>query len=41
MVNDDRTKPTPMDKVKQINSEKRKITERDREFIRELQKTWQ
>jgi DNA-binding Lrp family transcriptional regulator len=38
MVNKDQDKPTPMDKVKQINSEKGKITERDREFIRELQK---
>lgn len=38
MVNKDQDKPTPMDKVKQINSERGKITERDREFIRELQK---
>jgi len=38
MVNKDQDKPRPMDKVKQINSEKGKITERDREFIRELQK---
>ncbi len=38
MVNKDQDKPTPMDKVKQINSEKGKITDRDREFIRELQK---
>jgi siroheme decarboxylase len=38
MVNKDQDKPRPMDKVKKINSEKGKITERDREFIRELQK---
>lgn len=38
MVNKDQDNPRPMDKVKQINSEKGKITERDREFIRELQK---
>jgi DNA-binding Lrp family transcriptional regulator len=38
MVNKDQDKPRPIDKVKQINSEKGKITERDRQFIRELQK---
>ena len=38
MVNKDQDKPRPIDKVKEINSEKGKITERDRKFIRELQK---
>jgi DNA-binding Lrp family transcriptional regulator len=38
MVNKDQDRPRPIDKVKEINSEKGKITERDRKFIRELQK---
>jgi DNA-binding Lrp family transcriptional regulator len=38
MVNKDPDKPKPMDKVKQLNPEKVQITERDRKFIRELQK---
>jgi len=38
MVNEDQDRPRPIDKVKEINSEKGKITERDRRFIRELQK---
>ena len=38
MVNKDPDKPKPMDKVKQLNPEKVQLTERDRKFIRELQK---
>ncbi|HEY1211854.1 MAG TPA: Lrp/AsnC family transcriptional regulator [Nitrososphaera sp.] len=38
MVNKDQDRPRPIDIVKEINSEKGKITERDRKFIRELQK---
>lgn len=38
MVNKDQDRPRPIDKVKEINSEKGRITERDRKFIRELQK---
>ncbi len=38
MVNDDAEKPKPTDKVKELNPERLKITERDKEFVRELQK---
>ncbi len=38
MVNEDAEKPKPTDEVKELNSEKVQLTERDKEFIRELQK---
>lgn len=38
MVNEDAKKPEPTDKVKELNPEKVQLTERDKEFIRELQK---
>jgi DNA-binding Lrp family transcriptional regulator len=38
MVNGDTDKPKPMEMVKHLNPEKVEITERDRKFIRELQK---
>jgi DNA-binding Lrp family transcriptional regulator len=38
MVNEDADKPEPIDEVKELNSEKVQLTERDKEFIRELQK---
>jgi DNA-binding Lrp family transcriptional regulator len=41
MVNDDADKPMPTDEVRRLNPEKMQITERDKEFIRELQKDLQ
>ncbi len=38
MVNNDAEKPRPTDQVKELSPEKVQITERDKEFIRELQK---
>ncbi|HEX7033921.1 MAG TPA: AsnC family transcriptional regulator [Nitrososphaera sp.] len=38
MVNNDEEKPKPTDSVKELNPEKVQLTERDKEFIRELQK---
>lgn len=38
MVNEDEEKPKPTDEVKELNPEKVQLTERDKEFIRELQK---
>jgi len=38
MVNEDPGKPKPTDEVKQMNSDKVELTERDKGFIRELQK---
>jgi DNA-binding Lrp family transcriptional regulator len=38
MVNDDAENPKPTDDVKQLNPEKVELSERDKEFIRELQK---
>jgi DNA-binding Lrp family transcriptional regulator len=38
MVNDDAEKPKPTDEIKEMNPEKVQLTERDKEFIRELQK---
>jgi siroheme decarboxylase len=38
MVNDDAEKPRPTDEVKEMNPEKVQLSERDKEFIRELQK---
>jgi DNA-binding Lrp family transcriptional regulator len=38
MVNEDPEKPKPTDEVKNLNPDKVEITERDKEFIRELQK---
>jgi DNA-binding Lrp family transcriptional regulator len=38
MVNEDPEKPRPTDEVKELNSEKVRLTHRDKEFIRELQK---
>lgn len=38
MVNEDAEKPKPTDEVKELNPEKVELTERDKEFIRELQK---
>ncbi len=38
MVNDDQQKLKPTDEVKEMNPEKLDITERDKEFVRELQK---
>ena len=38
MVNDDPEKPKPTDEVIEMNPEKVQLTERDKEFIRELQK---
>ncbi len=38
MVNEDQDKPKPTDEVKHMNPEKFEVTERDKEFIRELQK---
>ncbi|MEP0824204.1 MAG: Lrp/AsnC family transcriptional regulator [Nitrososphaera sp.] len=38
MVNSDPEKPKPTEEVKELNPEKVQITERDKEFIRELQK---
>lgn len=38
MVNEDAEKPKPTDEVKELNPEKVVLTERDKEFIRELQK---
>jgi DNA-binding Lrp family transcriptional regulator len=41
MVNDDAQKPKPTDEVKELNSERLEITDRDKDFIRELQKDLQ
>jgi DNA-binding Lrp family transcriptional regulator len=38
MVNDDPDKPTPTDEVKKLASEKIQLSNRDKDFIRELQK---
>jgi len=38
MVNEDADKPKPTDEVKELNPEKVQLSERDKEFIRELQK---
>jgi DNA-binding Lrp family transcriptional regulator len=38
MVNEDADKPKPTDEVKNLNPEKVQLSERDKEFIRELQK---
>ncbi|HEX2014455.1 MAG TPA: Lrp/AsnC family transcriptional regulator [Nitrososphaera sp.] len=38
MVNEDAEQPKPTDEVKEMNPEKVQLTERDKEFIRELQK---
>ncbi len=38
MVNDDPEKPTPNDKVKNLETKAEKISEADREYIRQLQK---
>jgi DNA-binding Lrp family transcriptional regulator len=38
MVNDDAESPKPTDDVKQLNPEKVELSDRDKEFIRELQK---
>ncbi|HEU4605874.1 MAG TPA: Lrp/AsnC family transcriptional regulator [Nitrososphaera sp.] len=38
MVNEDAEKPRPTDEVKELNPEKVQLSERDKEFIRELQK---
>ncbi len=38
MVNEDAEKPKPVDEVKELNPEKVQLTERDKEFVRELQK---
>jgi siroheme decarboxylase len=38
MVNEDPDKPKPTDKVKDLNPEKVRLSERDKNFIRELQK---
>lgn len=41
MVNDDAQKPKPTDEVKELNSDRLEITDRDKDFIRELQKDLQ
>ena len=38
MVNEDAAKPTPTDEVKPLDPERINLTDRDKEFIRELQK---
>ena len=38
MVNEDAGKPQPTDEVKELNPERLHLTERDKEFIRQLQK---
>lgn len=38
MVNGDAEKPKPTDEVKELNPDRLEITERDKEFVRELQK---
>jgi siroheme decarboxylase len=38
MVNSDTEKPQPTEEVKELNSERLDISERDKEFVRELQK---
>lgn len=38
MVNEDAEKPKPTDDVKELNPDRLEITERDKEFVRELQK---
>lgn len=38
MVNNDPEKPTPNDEVKKLETKSEKLTERDREYIRQLQK---
>jgi len=38
MVNEDAEKPKPTDEVKELNPEKVQLSDRDKEFIRELQK---
>lgn len=38
MVNEDAEKPKPTDEVKELNPDRLEITERDKEFVRELQK---
>jgi DNA-binding Lrp family transcriptional regulator len=38
MVNEDSDKPAPTDKVKALDPERAELTERDKDFIRELQK---
>jgi DNA-binding Lrp family transcriptional regulator len=38
MVNDDAEKPKPTEEVKEMNPDRLEITERDKEFVRELQK---
>ncbi len=41
MVNDDAGEPKPTEEVKELNPERLEITERDKEFVRELQKDLQ
>jgi DNA-binding Lrp family transcriptional regulator len=41
MVNDDPEKPDPSEEVKQLNPDKFELTERDKDFVRELQKDLQ
>jgi DNA-binding Lrp family transcriptional regulator len=38
MLNEDSEKPMPTDEVKELNPEKVQLTDRDKEFVRELQK---
>jgi DNA-binding Lrp family transcriptional regulator len=38
MVNEDAEKPKPTDEVKELNPDRLEITERDKQFVRELQK---
>ncbi|HEX6561083.1 MAG TPA: Lrp/AsnC family transcriptional regulator [Nitrososphaera sp.] len=38
MVNEDAEKPKPTEEVKELNPDRLEITERDKEFVRELQK---
>lgn len=41
MVNEDAEKPKPTEEVKELNPDRLEITERDKEFVRELQKDLQ
>jgi DNA-binding Lrp family transcriptional regulator len=41
MVNEDAQKPEPTEEVKELNPDRLEITERDKEFVRELQKDLQ
>ncbi|MGI0020484.1 MAG: AsnC family transcriptional regulator [Nitrososphaera sp.] len=41
MVNEDAEKPKPTDEVRELNPDRLEITERDKEFVRELQKDLQ